>query len=48
MIVDSMSYDEIMKLYWEDKAFVNHKMVTKMVTKMVMRVTRNHHKNHQK
>ncbi len=26
MIVDSMSYDEIMKLYWEDKAFVNHKM----------------------
>ena len=26
MIVDAMSYDDIMKLYWEDKAFVNHKI----------------------
>lgn len=26
MIVDSMTYEDIMKLYWEDKALVNHKI----------------------
>lgn len=27
MIVDSMTYDDILKLYWEDKPLVNHKII---------------------
>jgi hypothetical protein len=26
MIADSMTYDDILKLYWEDKKLVNHKI----------------------
>ena len=42
MIADSMTYDDILKLYWEDKKLVNHKIEAgnKFYSRMLIKARR--------